>query len=656
MSSVSKPVSRSVFPCVHRPSNVPAALLGGERTTNATVGGIPLDQLASPLGVSTVDGSSGRMFLMDGCPITITGNLSAIKVKAGTATSCKVSVWRSGTKIWQSSTVSLTASSINTISVTGVSVLPDDVLGIWLPSGTLASVTYSGPTLRYATDADGSLSTVGSLATTSANTAIYLEAVAVKPMLAITGDSITEGHNNFHGPEHSTSQGGTLTAQPGYVAAKTANWGYRNYGLGSQTFAWVASTGAVNAFNSGATHVWIHCGVNDIALGRTWNQVLADLTTILGLKPSGVRLYLSEILPANIESGTNVATARTWNANLLAWCAANNVTLVACRNTMGQTRVTTGQLDDLKTAYNDDGLHLTQAGVNRLAYCFAPTAPTLTTAPSISGSTYNGFTLTATTGSTTSDDIATSWQWYADGAAISNATSSTYTLTSGELGKYITVKQTIQNAAGSSSATSSSVGPVTAPPAYTKVVLDGSTGYVTGTPSNIFNTGSSFTIAVTLESISNTGGYILSMGSTAMIVFFNGSSFAWGNGTGWCNFAHGGGAGAWRFVYDSSQTGFDRFRAFKDGAEVTRASTEGSFAAPAPSTGALQFGRRTSGSSYVPGTFSAIKTWSRVCTPNDSDQTTGLSLNLDTITGTTWDDTSSNNTDYTLTGGATPSI
>lgn len=33
----------------------------------------------------------------------------------------------------------------------------------------------------------------------------------------------------------------------------------------------------------------------------------------------------------------------------------------------GQIRISTGQLDDLKAAYSQDGVHLTQAGVDAMA-------------------------------------------------------------------------------------------------------------------------------------------------------------------------------------------------------------------------------------------------------------------------------------------------
>jgi hypothetical protein len=185
------------------------------------------------------------------------------------------------------------------------------------------------------------------------------------------------------------------------------------------------------------------------------------------------------------------------------------------------------------------------------------------------------------------------------------------------------------------------------------VDFDGVNGYVTGTPQNVFNTSASFTIAMTIDTDTVGSAWLVSMNSADLLVSFNGSDFAWGTGTGWSNFPHSGSDGDWRFVYDFTLSGFARWRAFRNGSEVTAGSTTGTFAAPSPPNGPLRFGARTTGINFFDGRLSGIKIWSRVCTPGDSDQASNLTLSLQTITGSTWNDTSSNNTDYTLTGGAT---
>jgi sugar lactone lactonase YvrE len=101
----------------------------------------------------------------------------------------------------------------------------------------------------------------------------------------------------------------------------------------------------------------------------------------------------------------------------------------------------------------------------------APVAPTVSTAPSISGTTTVGQTLTATTGTWTSSEISYSYQWQdCDGSgsncvAISGATTSTYTLAGGDAGHTIRVVVTATNPGGSASSTSAATAAVAAAPA-----------------------------------------------------------------------------------------------------------------------------------------------------------------------------------------------
>ena len=141
---------------------------------------------------------------------------------------------------------------------------------------------------------------------------------------------------------------------------------YQNMSLGSQTFAWVLSTGAPAAIAVQPRAILIHCGVNDIATARSWANVEADLDGIAALITTE-DLWIDEILPWTNGSDGQAATVRTWNDNLATWCAANGAHLIACHDAMGQVRSGTGELDDLKTAYDQDGVHLSTAGVDALA-------------------------------------------------------------------------------------------------------------------------------------------------------------------------------------------------------------------------------------------------------------------------------------------------
>ena len=93
----------------------------------------------------------------------------------------------------------------------------------------------------------------------------------------------------------------------------------------------------------------------------------ADLNTIRAAVAGTIDLFINELLPAQGRNNTDAAKSRTWNANLAAWCSANNAILISCHDAMGQIRTTTGYLDDLLDEYNYDDVHLTQSGVMRLA-------------------------------------------------------------------------------------------------------------------------------------------------------------------------------------------------------------------------------------------------------------------------------------------------
>jgi hypothetical protein len=616
-------------------------------TTDASVSGFSTSQLA---GDSILDASTGRMFLNDGLPIWIAGTLSAIKVRLGSATSCRVSIWRAGTRVWQSDLFSgLTANAVNTLTVS-IAVQPDDQIGVWVPSGTIATRAFGGCSIKYGADATGDITSSASLGTTSATNSLCVEAIAVKPMLAVVGDSIVEGHNtgtNWHGPFHGVTQGTNQLAQPGYIAAKAANWGYQNHSLGSTTFDWAAATGFPSAVASGATHIWVHSGVNDVAGGRTWAAIEANLDTILASKPDGVTLYISEILPWTNGTDANGTTIRTFNANLETWCNTNEVELIRCHDVMGQQRGTNGQLDDLNDAYDSDGVHLTTAGVTKFASCFPGTAPSIQSTPWISGGLVVGKSLIAVPGDVYgTQPITSAYQWKADGSNISGATSQSYTLTSNESGKAITVAYSATNSSGSDSDTSVSAGTVGTASA---VDFDGTDDYADQTVTNFASNGS-FSVEMLLDADASTAADIFAVDGNQLIIAFSSGYIVFGRQSGWARWTYGN--GRWRFVHDMTQTsGFGRLRAWKDGVEQTQFDTVAAYGSFAFTSRAATIGKSIFFGWYN-GRISELRAWDRKVLPSDSDQATGLVLSLGTVSGSTWDDQSINDKNFTLYGGA----
>lgn len=355
--------------------------------SNASVAGLIKPEFQNDS--SLISTSTGRFFLLDGiravmhdCEITHF-ELDVDDAGDGTA---RFALFRGGSKEWISPAIDIVDGYQLIELDSSVSAQDGDKIGVWLSgNGQAPSQRVTGITLRYASDLSGDNITLESeLASSLSATSISFGALSQGSYsLCGTGDSISEGHNVgpgvvYHSYQHhedssgATRIGNVEESCPGLVAARLADWGFENHALGSQTFAWVLSDGAQACVSRSPDAIWIHCGVNDALAGRTWAQVESDLDGIRAVIPSSIGLILSEILPATSGSDAQSATIRTWNANISEWCSSNNATLLECHDSFGQIRGTTGELDDLKTAYDYDGIHLSQAGVDALAVLLEP--------------------------------------------------------------------------------------------------------------------------------------------------------------------------------------------------------------------------------------------------------------------------------------------
>lgn len=246
-----------------------------------------------------------------------------------------------------------------------------DVLSLFLGNvgGSTLNVksTAGTPGIRFS---EGDITTTTAFSSSINSFSLCIEAFAEDPVFVFGGDSIMAGHNvgAYWYPWADGGPSGTIASSIPYQflgLMQRSNY-YNNCASGGYTWASVVSiTLPLITTNAAA---WIfHCGVNDVNTGRSWADVESNLNTIKAAIPANCRLYIDEILPWTNGNDTQAATVRAWNLNYAQWCAANNATLILCHDLMGQVRPSTGQLDDLKTAYNQDGVHITQAGVNEMA-------------------------------------------------------------------------------------------------------------------------------------------------------------------------------------------------------------------------------------------------------------------------------------------------
>lgn len=184
------------------------------------------------------------------------------------------------------------------------------------------------------------------------------------PFLVTVGDSIICAHGEVL--FRPFRDGGTLGDPDGEPASvmRGAFPGltFQNFARGGETWAHGAAI-AANIATAATRAVVFHYGVNDIFNNRTWSAISADMAACKAALPSGTVMFVNEVLPCTAFNDTQAAAIRTLNANYATWCTANGAFLISCHDAMGQTRSSTGQLDDLKADYDQDGTHLNLAGV-----------------------------------------------------------------------------------------------------------------------------------------------------------------------------------------------------------------------------------------------------------------------------------------------------
>jgi lysophospholipase L1-like esterase len=311
-----------------------------------------------------------------------TGTITEIRVWWGNVSGSQMAAFvtgeSGGSGAWVTNGVTDGITDLSTgtnIIAVSLPVLEGQSLGVYMSnSAASADFTLTRKTLApHSIWYTNAVPVDGSYPQSLLNSAMNLVGYGPAPVIGYVGDSIIAGHNNGSGnywsPYLDTAfapvSGKRESAIP-WVAYATngLNVAYRNYGKGGQTFEWVATNGIIAVTNDRCPVVWVHCGVNDVGQARAWSAVEANLDTIRAAHASPLPLFISEILPCTNADDTEAATIRTWNANLATWCSANGATLAQFHDIFGQTRVSTGQLDDLKAEYDQDGVHLTQAGVN----------------------------------------------------------------------------------------------------------------------------------------------------------------------------------------------------------------------------------------------------------------------------------------------------
>jgi len=174
---------------------------------------------------------------------------------------------------------------------------------------------------------------------------------------------------------------------------------------------------------------------------------------------------------------TTIADANGLGTFSYQWSADGSAVSGATSNSYLLTQADVGKAFSVTVSYAD-GIgfpeSLTSTATSAVANVNDPPVGTVT----ITGTTTQGETLTASASITDEDGIGTfSYQWKADGVAISGATNTTYLLTATEAGKLITCTVSYTDGQGTAeSLTSAATAEIAGPPTGT-VVITGNTTF-----------------------------------------------------------------------------------------------------------------------------------------------------------------------------------
>ncbi|MGO9761414.1 MAG: hypothetical protein ACLP1Q_09185 [Solirubrobacteraceae bacterium] len=325
-----------------------------------------------------------------------------------------------------------------------------------------------GHTLRVAVSASNA---GGSTKATSAATATVLPQPPTNTALPTVSGTTTEGQ--------------TLSASNGSWTGSPTSYAYQWQDCNTSGEACAninAATSATYRLAAGDVGHTLRVIVTASNAGGSTKATSAATATVL--PPAPTNTTLPTISGTDEEGQTLSASTGSWTGSPTSfayqWQDCNTAG-EACTNINGATNAT------YKLAAGDAGHTLraivtaSNAGGSTKASSAAtatvvPPAPTNTALPTVSGTTTEGQTLSASTGSWTGSPTSYAYQWQDCNTAgeactnISAATSATYKLAAGDVGHTLRVVVTASNAGGSTKATSAATA-TAVPPAPTNTAL-----------------------------------------------------------------------------------------------------------------------------------------------------------------------------------------
>lgn len=324
------------------------------------------------------------------------GSLSKIKIYVASITGTTgfyIKVWRNDGSTYDlvgtsgNLAGSLIAGQMNEVElaspITGVQ--EGDYLGYRIERDSLEPNTYqfyaktgqgSSVESYYITDAVASDSNFdwqnapGHLAGAVLPIEIYMQS----PQTIFIGDSIIAGHPAHYSFLEATAMTNIASTIEKQFSDLTG-YSYQNMGIGSQTTSLIVTRFNADVVNLNPRVAILEGGVNDIALGVTKETFLSNWTTMLdACRDNDIIPIVIPIMPWTSGSMTQMTTRDDWNTSLVALAQTYEDAIVADMSlAVGQyaTDGPEGNLWDIKTAYNADGVHFNSTGHGAIAAVLA---------------------------------------------------------------------------------------------------------------------------------------------------------------------------------------------------------------------------------------------------------------------------------------------
>ncbi|MFA6296113.1 MAG: chitobiase/beta-hexosaminidase C-terminal domain-containing protein [Patescibacteria group bacterium] len=299
---------------------------------------------------------------------------------------------------------SLVAGDFATVDLSSpiIGVLEGDYIGMRIESNGIQNFYAYSPgsaATYYMFDTAISSTSMDWESKTTASGVMPVEIYMQAPQVAFIGDSIISGHYTNYSFLHTTE----TTNIPSTLERQFSNltgYTYQNMGIGAQTSTQIAARFTQDMINLHPRVAVIEAGVNDFGSydpATSKATLLANWTSMLDAAQASdsiTTILVVKILPWSNGTNSQMQIRDDWNSAIATLAAGYSKAIVVDTSSyVGQFRPggDVGNLWDIQAAYDQDGVHFTQAGNGQIAQALAgvldSTAPATTATPT--GGIYN---------------------------------------------------------------------------------------------------------------------------------------------------------------------------------------------------------------------------------------------------------------------------